>query len=121
MTSAGIPGCADASPRTISPCRSHASKVHSAIGKRLGVHWYESFLNKQASDAWPEFDAPQPDGFALMKFSSASAMADLRNWAEWREAAEGDIGFVSHAHVIPTERVTWLADPVVRSAYRAQK
>ena len=47
-------------------------------------------------------------------------MADLRNSAEWTEAAEDDIGFVSHAHVIQTERVTWLADPEVRSAYHVE-
>lgn len=100
--------------------REHYVKVHSEIGKRLpGVVWYESFLNKQATDAWPVFDAPQPDAYALMKFSSASAMAELRNSAEWLEAAKDDIGFVSHAHVIQTERVTWLADPDVRRAYRA--
>lgn len=105
---------------SVAQFREHYVNVHSGIGKRLpGVIWYESFLNKQASDAWPVFDTPLPDAFALMKFSSPSAMADLRNSAEWLEAAEDDIGFVSHAHVIPTERVTWVADPVVRSAYRA--
>ena len=65
------------------------------------------------------FDAPQPDAFALMKFASPDAMADSRNSAEWSEAAKDDIGFVSHAHVIHMERVTWLAEPVARSAFSA--
>ncbi|MEQ1882838.1 MAG: EthD domain-containing protein [Burkholderiales bacterium] len=103
---------------SVAAFREHYIKVHSKIGKRLpGVIWYESFLNKHATDVWPVFDAPQPDAFALMKFASQDAMADLRNSAEWSEAAEDDIGFVSHAHVIQTERVTWLADPVARSAF----
>lgn len=104
---------------SVAAFREHYIHVHSEIGKRLpGVTWYESFLNKSATDDWPVFDAPQPDAFALMRFASRAAMTDLRNSAEWTEAAKDDIGFVSHAHVIQTERVTWLADPEVRSAYR---
>lgn len=103
---------------SVAQFREHYVKVHSKIGKRLpGVIWYESFLNQQSTDEWPVFDAPQPDAFALMKFATPDAMADLRNSAEWVEAAQDDIGFVSHAHVIQTERVTWLADPVARSAF----
>jgi hypothetical protein len=57
-----------------------------------------------------------------MRFPSQELLDKVRDTDVWqREVLKDCIGFVSHAHVIPTERVTWLADPVVRSAYRAQK
>jgi hypothetical protein len=57
-----------------------------------------------------------------MRFPSQELLDKVRDTDVWqREVLKDCIGFVSHAYVIPTERVTWLADPVVRSAYRAQK
>jgi len=103
---------------TFDAFREHYIKVHSPIGMRIpGVTWYESFLNNNAHDEWPVFGAPVADAFALMRFESEAALANVADTPQWKEAELDDIGFASHALVVKSERITWVADPKTRQRY----
>ena len=92
--------------------RDHYINVHSELGKRLGVTWYETFMNVNPNREWPVFGDPLPDAFTIMMFPSAEVLAGMRESAVWQnEILPDTAGFVSHAPVAEVDRYSWIPEP----------